>query len=258
MTALLEGRGLTRRWGGLVAVDSVDITVEKLTLHGLIGPNGAGKSTLVNMITGVDRSDAGCVTFDGADVTGLAPHRLAARGMARSFQTSQLFEEESVLDNVMAGRHRHIGYRFPHTFVATRRVRRIERQHREHVFGLLEMVGLHDDAHRQVVELPYGRRRLVEVARAIASEPTLIVLDEPAAGLPGSDVDVLGEVLRTLRQAGYTALVIEHNIRLLMAICDHITVLSEGKVIADGSPAQVRELPAVIEAYVGRSDDART
>lgn len=256
MNALLEARGVTRRWGGLVAVNEVDLTVEANTLHGLIGPNGAGKTTLVNMLTGVDRLDGGTVTFAGDDVTGMPAHRLAARGVARSFQTSQLFEEETVVDNVMAGRHRLIDYRFPHTFFATPRTRRVENQHRAHVLGLLELVGLEGEATRRVSQLPYGRRRLVELARAIASDPRLLVLDEPAAGLPGSDVDVLGEVLVRLREAGYTVLVIEHNIGLLISVCDQMTVLSEGRVIADGDPQTVRSTPAVIEAYVGRNTHA--
>lgn len=256
MTALLEARGLTRRWGGLTAVDGVDVSVEQGSLHGLIGPNGAGKTTLVNMITGVDRLDAGSVRFHGEDVTGLAAHRLASKGMARSFQTSQLFEDESVMDNVMAGRHRHIRYRFPHTFFYTPRVGREEGEHRTQVNAVLRELDLARDAHRQVSELPYGRRRLVELARAIASEPKLLVLDEPAAGLPGSDVDVLGDVLRRLRESGHTILVIEHNIGLLMTICDRITVLSEGRVIGDDVPAVIRESSQVSEAYLGGTEDA--
>lgn len=256
MTALLEATGLTRRWGGLTAVDGVDVAVAEGSLHGLIGPNGAGKTTLVNMITGVDRIDGGRVAFKGQDVTGMPAHRLALRGMSRSFQTSQLFEDESVIDNVMAGRHRHIRYGFPHTFFHTPRAMREEREHRAEVAEVLAELDLAADAHRHVSELPYGRRRLVELARAIASEPTLLVLDEPAAGLPGSDVDVLGEVLRRLRDAGFTIFVIEHNIGLLMNICDRMTVLSEGKVIADDVPSVVRDSPRVIEAYLGRTTDA--
>lgn len=256
MTPLLEAKSMTRRWGGLIAVNDANLSVAKGALHGLIGPNGAGKTTLVNMITGVDRIDSGSVVFKGEDVTGLPAHKLATRGMARSFQTSQLFEEENVLDNVMAGRHRHIPYRFPHTLFYTPRTHRVERQNREQAGRILELLGLSSDAKRKVAALPYGRRRLVELARAVASEPDLLVLDEPAAGLPGSDVEGLGNALLVLRDNGYTTLVIEHNIGLLMTICDRITVLSEGCVIADGDPTSVRENPEVIRAYLGVGSDA--
>jgi ABC-type branched-subunit amino acid transport system ATPase component len=256
MSPLLEARNMTRRWGGLVAVDGADLSVAKGALHGLIGPNGAGKTTLVNMITGVDRADGGSVIFKGEEVTGLPAQKLASRGMARSFQTSQLFEEESVLENVMAGRHRHIHYQFPHTFFYTPRTRRVERDNRNRVIWILELLGLAADAKRQVAALPYGRRRLVELARAVASEPDLLVLDEPAAGLPGSDVEGLGDALVLLRDNGYTTLVIEHNIGLLMTICDRMTVLSEGRVIADGDPMTVRESPQVIQAYLGEDSHA--
>lgn len=256
MTGILEARGLTRQFGGLRAVDSADITVKKNTLHGLIGPNGAGKTTLVNMLTGVDRIDAGTVIFDGTDVTTYRSYRMAKLGMARTFQTSQLFEEENVLSNVMAGRHRHIAYGFPHTFFYTPKTRRIETANRIHCLGILEQLGLADDANRLVGQLPYGRRRLVELARAVASEPSLLVLDEPAAGLPGSDVEALGTALVALSGTGHTVLIIEHNLTLLMSICHSLTVLSEGRVIADGDPAAVRNDAAVIEAYIGKSDDA--
>lgn len=249
--ALLRAQQVTRRFGGLIAVDRVSVSVTQGALHGLIGPNGAGKTTLVNMLTGVERIDSGAVHFAGKDVTGTPAHRLAKLGMARSFQTSQLFEDEDVLANVMAGRHNHLGYGFPHNVVYTPRTRRVERENREHSLRLLEMLNLGDTARRQVGELPYGRRRLVELARAIASEPRLLVLDEPAAGLPGSDVDVLASSLRRLNDTGFTILIIEHNIGLMLGLCDYITVIAEGAVLAEGPPESVRHNPDVIEAYLG-------
>ena len=250
---LLHAAGVTRRFGGLTAVDGVTLTVEDGELHGLIGPNGAGKTTLVNMLTGVERVDSGTVHFAGRDVTGQPAHRLARLGMARSFQTSQLFEEEDVLANVMAGRHRHLTYGFPHNMLYTPLTRRAEAASREHCYDLLERLHLVDAAHRQVAELPYGRRRLVELARAMAAEPQLLVLDEPAAGLPGADVDLLASVLRDLASHNYTILLIEHNIGLVMSLCHRVTVLAEGSVLASGDPQTVRRMPSVIEAYLGRS-----
>lgn len=251
--SLLRAKGLTRRFGGLVAVDDVSLDIAESEVHGLIGPNGAGKTTLVNMLTGVEGSDGGTIRFAGEDTTRLAPHRLAARGIARSFQTSQLFEDEDVLSNVMAGRHRHLRYGFPHNVVYTARTRREERASLDRCTEILDLLQLGDVATQHVAELPYGRRRLVEIARAVATEPRLLVLDEPAAGLSGADVNLLTGVLRNLSEASYTILIIEHNIGLVMDICDRVTVLAEGAVLAQGEPAEVRRMPAVIEAYLGGS-----
>jgi ABC-type branched-subunit amino acid transport system ATPase component len=249
---LLEAREVSRRFGGVLAVDAASIVVRAGSLHGLIGPNGAGKSTFVNVLTGVDRADRGSVRFAGRDVTGLNARQRARLGIARSFQTSQLFGDETVLTNVMVGRHRLMGYRFPNDTIYTWVTRREERQHAERCEEILEQLGLTSMARSRVSELPYGRRRLVEIARALAADPSLLVLDEPAAGMAGADAERLAVVLTDLVDRKLTVLLIEHNIGLVMSVCDQLTVLAEGRALATGHPHDVRERLEVIEAYLGK------
>jgi branched-chain amino acid transport system permease protein len=235
-SAPLEVRGVTKRFGGLVAVDDVTFALQPGTLTSLIGPNGAGKTTLFNLICGIGSVTSGTVTIGGRDVTGRRPHRIAALGVGRTFQNARLFGEMTVLENVMAGA-------FP--------AERGERAVRERAAATLERLGLSHLAATYAKDLAFGDRRRVELARAIAADPWLLLVDEPAAGLNASERATLNDDLLRLRDAGTTLLLIEHDMRLVMAISERVIVLEFGRVIADGEPAAVRNDPGVIAAYLG-------
>jgi branched-chain amino acid transport system ATP-binding protein len=254
MTAepLLQIEGLSRRFGGLVAVDGVSLAVREGEIFGLLGPNGAGKTTLFNLISGITRPSGGTVRWRGTPITGLASHRVAALGMARTFQNLRLFSSLSCLDNVRVGLHRHSRQPRLQALLGTAAFRRRELALRGQALALLESVGIAEAAGRPSGDLSYGQRRRLEIARALACRPQLLLLDEPAAGMNPSEKQELAALIRRLRsEHQLTVLIIEHHVPLMMELCDRLAVLNFGRRIALGTPQQVRHDPAVIEAYLG-------
>ena len=252
---LLVAEGLTRRFGGLTAVDDVSMRVAEGEIKAVIGPNGAGKSTLFNLLTAFDRPDAGRVLLDGEDVTGLPSHRIVAKGLVRTFQNTQLFDSMTARENVMVGRHTRTRTGMLAAAVRWPGVAAEERTSREEAGRLLRLVGLGGQADDPAADLTQGRRRLLEVARALASEPRLMLLDEPAAGLNSSETEELSEVLFRIRDAGTTIVVVEHDMGLVMGVSDEVVVLDRGRKIAEGPPRLIQKDPAVIAAYLGEGED---
>jgi branched-chain amino acid transport system ATP-binding protein len=241
------------RFGGLSALEDLHLAVPAGGIHGLIGPNGAGKTTVFNLISGFLRPTAGRISFNGADLTGQPPHRITARGIARTFQNIRLFGELSVLDNILVGFHCRSRATGGEAVLRLPRYRREEQAHRSRGLALLAELGLADAAALPAGQLPYGHQRRLEIGRALATGPRLLLLDEPAAGLNPQETLDLIDFMRGIRERyDLTLLVIEHNLRLVLGLCDHLTVLDHGLTIAAGPPAEVRNHPAVIRAYLGK------
>jgi branched-chain amino acid transport system ATP-binding protein len=251
MPPLLRVEALTRRFGGVVAVDDVSFEVREGEIVGLIGPNGAGKTTVINLLTGLMKPSGGTITFDEARLDQLPAYRIARAGVARTYQNIRLFRGLSALDNVIVGTHGHTRAPFAARLVFDRAVRREEEQAREQARGLLARVNLAPRADARATSLPYGEQRRLEIARALAARPRLLLLDEPAAGMNPAEMDQLIALIRSLRDEGQTILLIEHNMQVVMGVCDRIVVLSFGRAIAEGTPAEISVNKDVIAAYLG-------
>lgn len=252
MAVLLEVNQLTRWFGGLEAVGDLSFAVETGEIFGIIGPNGAGKSTCVNLVSGVLRPSSGGVRFDGADVTGHSAYALARRGLVRTFQSTTVYANETVRENIRRGAFLSLYQGFFSALLGTYATRRAQAETERRIDGILDWLGMADLAGAQAGSLPYGHQKMLGMAIAMAADPKLLFLDEPVAGLSAEETDQLRDVIRRIRDRGVTIVVIDHNMRFISNLCDRVLVIQQGRKLALGQPQEVLSSSAVIEAYLGK------
>ena len=251
---MLHAENITQRFGGMTAVDRVSVDLYQGEIVGIIGPNGAGKTTFFNVLTGIYTPTEGKVFLDGDDITGKMPHEIAKLGMTRNFQNIRLFNNMTILENVMAGMYCRKKANLFDSILHTKRHRQEERETEQEALKYIDIVGLSDYRYDMATSLPYGQQRKLEIGRALASDPKVLLLDEPAAGMNDQETIELADFIRNLREIGYNIILIDHDMRLVMNICDRIYVLNYGALIAQGTPDEIKKNPEVIAAYLGEED----
>ena len=249
---LLETKDLTMEFDGLKALNAVNLEIDKGIIHSIIGPNGSGKTTIFNLVNGIYNPTAGKVFFNGRDITRLSPFQVAELGIARTFQNIRIFRTMSVLENVLVGQHYKIKEGFMASALNLKRIKKEEERFKEKALEMLKMIRLEGKVNRKATELPYGERRLLELARALSSEPHLLLIDEPTAGMNEIETSQTMEIISRIRDMGVTVLLVEHHMKVVMGISYRISVLDHGEKIAEGTPREIQENERVIEAYLGR------
>ncbi|WP_432239214.1 ABC transporter ATP-binding protein [Herbaspirillum robiniae] len=251
---LLELKQISKNFGGLQVLQGVNFNVNEGEIFGLIGPNGAGKTTVFNLITGLLRASSGSISFNGENIGEVAPHKITERGIARTFQNIRVFKEMTLLENVVVGMHDHLNYGVASMLFNLGGFRKVEKEARERALELLSWVRLDHKAHMLADSLSYGEQRKLEFARALATKPKLLLLDEPVAGMnPSEKTELMAEIVN-IKQRGFSIFMIEHDMRFVMGLCERIAVLNFGKIIAEGTPDQIKNNQEVIEAYLGKEE----